>query len=238
MKIALAPVSLSNGDIACNAHRMKHYMEMAKAQNAQLICFGESYLQGFNCLSWNFTEDKGIAVSVDGPVFRELCSWTEQIGIDLLFGFMELDGEAIYSSCALISEGEILHKYRRISKGWRAPSATAAHYREGSSVDCFRYHHKKCVIGLCGDVWDYPEQFSQGQDLFFWSVYVEWTEEEWLATEKQAYAGQANACCRTTLYVNSICGNETNGGAALFENGTVQAETAMGREKLLLVDIA
>ncbi len=237
MKIALAPVTLINRDISYNVNQIKKYMQIAKEQNAGLICFGESYLQGFNCLSWNFAEDKNIAVSVDSPIFKEICSLTKQIGVDLLLGFVELDDEVIYSSCTLISAGEVLHKYRRISKGWKAFSVTDEHYGEGNAVDSFLYQNKKCVIGLCGDVWDYPERFSQGQDLFFWPVYVEWTEEQWLSTEKGAYANQANACCKTTLYVNSICHNETNGGAALFENGKVKAEMPMGTEQLLIVDV-
>ncbi len=127
MKTALAAVRLVNRDVSYNVQQMKRYMQMAKEHSAQLICSGESYLQGSDCLSW-----------------------------------------------------------------------------------------------------DFPERFAQGQDWFFRPVYVEWSEQQWLASEKQAYANQAKACCKTTLYVNSICGNDTHGGAALFENGAVRQKRRWG----------
>lgn len=237
MKIALAPVKLKNKDVAFNMSQIKHYMQQAKENNAILICFGESYLQGFHCLTWNYDVDCKIAISVHSPIFQLLLNLTKEIGIDLLIGFYELDINSIYSSCALLSNGKIFHKYRYISKGWKNTSKADAHYREGNTVTCFTYHDKKCLLALCGDVWDQPKRFSLGQDLFFWLVYVGWTKEKWNSSEKNAYAKQAKYCCKTTLYVNSICINDANGGAALWMDGTIQAEVPMDTEKLLIVEI-
>ena len=36
------------------------------------------------------------------------------------FGFIERDGDALYSSCAFIgADGEIIHRFRRVSIGWK-----------------------------------------------------------------------------------------------------------------------
>ena len=101
----------------------------------------------------------------------------------------------------------------------------------------FLYKGRKCVIGLCGDLWDYPERFALGEDLLFWPVYVDWTPEEWEEGAAQEYADQANLCCAHTLYVNSICDGDARGGAAYFVNGTVKEELSMGEEGLLLVEV-
>lgn len=143
----------------------------------------------------------------------------------------------IYSSCALISEGKLYHNYRRISKGWKEYTKTDAHYQEGNDVDVFTYKGKKCVIGLCGDLWDAPQRFALGEDLLLWPVYVCWTVEEWENGGKREYAEQADKCCPTTLYVNSICQNSAFGGAAYFVNGTVEKELPVNQEGLLLVEI-
>ena len=88
-------------------------------------------------------------------MFSVIRNKSKEIGIDLLFGFIEKDGDKIYSSCALIENGALSHLYRRISKGWKEYSITDWHYDEGTAVRCFNYRGKKCLIALCGDLWDF-----------------------------------------------------------------------------------
>lgn len=237
MKIALASARIVDRDINHNLSQMEHYMKEAKQTGADLVCFGEAFLQGFNALSWQYGEDQEIALSTASPVFTQIKTLTKSIGIDVMFGYNELSGNSIYSSCALIADGEIVHNYRRISKGWKEYTKTDEHYKESSSVEVFDYNGKKCAIGLCGDLWDFPQRFSLGEDLLFWLVYVCWTKEEWENGGKQEYAQQANLCCRNTLYVNSLCDGDAFGGAAYFLNGTIQNELPIFNEGLLYVTI-
>ena len=51
MKIALASARIVDRDIKYNLSRMEHYMTEAKGSGADLVCFGEAFLQGFNALS-------------------------------------------------------------------------------------------------------------------------------------------------------------------------------------------
>ena len=237
MKIALASAKIVDNDISFNLSQIKNYMKDAKLMGAELVCFGEAFLQGFNALSWQYEEDKNIALSTSSDEFSQIKALTQQIGIDVLFGYNELDGDAIYSSCALISNGEVCHNYRRISRGWKEFSKTDGHYKEGASVDIFEYKGKKCVIALCGDLWDHPERFALGEDLLLWPVYVSWTKEEWENGGKLEYAEQANLCCKNTLYVNSLCDNDAFGGAAHFLDGNVERELPIMHEGLLQVEI-
>ena len=94
-------------------------MQEAAAAGAELVCFGEAFLQGFNALTWQFDEDRHIALPADAREIVQIRSWTREIGIDVLFGWNELDGDALYSSCTLIGGGEISCNYRRISRGWK-----------------------------------------------------------------------------------------------------------------------
>ena len=210
-------------------------MAKAKGEGAGLVCFGETFLQGFDSLTWRFETDRAMAVSTDSNVFAGICRMSAEHGIDVLFGYIELDGDSLYSSCALISRGKLHHNYRRISKGWKEYTKTDEHYREGHAVEVFHYKGKNCVIGLCGDLWDCPECFDLGEDLLFWPVYVSWTAEEWENGVKAEYAEQAGRCCPNTLYVNSICECDAHGGAAFFEKGTVKKELPADHEGLLFV---
>ncbi len=237
MKIALASARIVDRDINYNLSQMERYMKQAKAEGAELVCFGEAFLQGFDALSWQYDEDKKIALPISSRELAQIKNLTEEIGIDALFGYNELENESIYSSCALISGGEIVHNYRRISKGWKEYTRTDEHYKEGASVEVFDYKGKKCVIGLCGDLWEYPERFALGEDILFWHVYVCWTEEEWENGGKAEYAEQAGLCCENTLYVNSICDGDAFGGAAHFGGGRVQKELPIFTEGLLITEI-
>lgn len=237
MKIALASAKIIDRDTNHNLAQMKRYMIEAKAKEADLVCFGEAFLQGFNALTWQYDRDKEIALSTSSKELLQIATFTKEIGIDVMFGYNELDGDTIYSSCALITDGRIIHNYRRISKGWKEYSKTDEHYKEGSTVEVFDYRGKKCVIGLCGDLWDHPERFALGEDLLLWPVYVCWTKEEWENGGKIEYAEQAKLCCENTLYVNSICDGDAFGGTAHFLDGKVQKELPIFNEGLLYIKI-
>ena len=124
MKIALASARIVNRDMNYNLAQIKRYMSEAKARGAELVCFGEAFLQGFNALTWKFEEDQKIAITVHSEEFAQVKALSEKLGIDVLFGYNELDRAKIYSSCALVADGKIVHNYRRISKGWKEYSIT------------------------------------------------------------------------------------------------------------------
>lgn len=237
MKIALASSRIVDRDTNYNLLQMERYMKKAKANGAELVCFGEAFLQGFNAFSWQYEEDRKIALATFSHKFAQIKALTKEIGIDILFGYNELEEDALYSSCAIIADGEIIHNYRRISRGWKEYSKTNEHYQEGSSVEAFNYKNKKCVISLCGDLWDYPERFALGEDLLFWPVYVCYTKEEWEDSGKFEYAEQAKLCCENTLYINSICEGDAFGGAAHFFGGKIQRELPILNEGLLYVTV-
>lgn len=237
MKIALASARIVDRDIEHNLKQMERFMRQAKAENATLVCFGEAFLQGFGALTWNYEKDREIAISTSSKEFSYIKSLTKSIGIDVMFGYNELSGDRIYSSCALVSGGEIVHNYRRISRGWKEYWKTDDHYREGSSVEIFEYGNKKCAIALCGDLWDHPERFALGEDVLFWGVYVSWTSEEWENGGRNEYAEQAAACCENTLYFNSLTDGDAFGGAAHFLGGKINSELPITHEGILCVII-
>lgn len=82
MKIALASAKFINNDIAYNLHQMEHYARRAKDIGADLICFGETFLQGFDSLCWNYEKDKEVAVELSSPPIQKICRLSCDIGID------------------------------------------------------------------------------------------------------------------------------------------------------------
>ena len=236
-KIALASAKFINKDVARNLIEMEKFMCIAKENGADLVCFGEAFLQGFDSLCWNYESDKSMALSTDSEVFSVIRNKSKEIGIDLLFGFIEKGGDKIYSSCALIENGALSHLYRRISKGWKEYSITDWHYDEGTAVRCFNYRGKKCLIALCGDLWDFPNEFRLGEDILFWPVYINYSPDEWKNGVESEYAEQARSVCNHTLLINSVCDGDSRGGCFEFADGKTVSFVSMCSENILTVEI-
>lgn len=235
--IALAAARHINRDIPHNLSQMERFMREAAEKGAQLVCFGEAFLQGFDCLDWNYETDQNMAIVIGGETFAHIRRLSKEIGIDVLFGFIEREGKTFYSSAALIAGGHLHQLYRRISQGWKEYWRTDNHYREGSIVSVFTYRGKRFAIALCGDLWEYPERFSLGEDVLLWPVYINYTQQEWNSGESEEYASQAQLACKTTLMVNTIADGDAYGGAFLFEEGKIAASLPMNKEGLLFIEI-
>ncbi len=237
MKVALASARFINGDIPHNLLQMRRFASWAKTAGADVVVFGEAFLQGFDGFVWEYEADREMAITTDGPVFAQLKAISQDTGIDLMTGFLEREGETLYSSCGLIEAGALAQRYRRISRGWKEYSCTDEHYREGEETTPFFYRGKRCLMPLCGDLWDDPERF-RGAELLFWPVYVNFSKQEWGSHEELAYAHQVNPLAEDVLMVNSLSDDpDAHGGCCWFSGGRVKASLAMGTEGILMVDI-
>lgn len=235
LKIGLAPYKFINNDISFNIAQIENAMNSAQ-NKVDLLCFGESFLQGFDALHWNYEYDKQIAISVDSTIMLQLCQMTLQYHVDLLLGYIEISNESIYSSCAVIENGQLIHNYRRISRGWKKCRLADEHYKEGIHTPGFLYHGQHLGIALCGDLWDFPERFKSNSPLI-WPVYVDFTPDEWSQYEIE-YAEQARLAARQTLMINSISEiPKSYGGAFHFVDGTRKERTVYGKEEILIVQL-
>ena len=235
MRIGLAVYEFKNGDMSFNLSQMERAAADA-AGRADLLCFGESFLQGFDALTWQYDHDRAMAVTPDSPAMRYLKALTVRYGVDLLFGYTERDGESLYSSCAVLSGGAMLHNYRRISRGWKEFDITDGHYCEGTSTEPFCYRGRTVQIALCGDLWDFPERFVT-DGLLIWPVYLTLTAEDW-ADAVAEYAAQAKQAARETLMVNSLSSDPvSHGGAFHFVDGVIAERLDFDREGILIVEV-
>ncbi|MCR5823494.1 MAG: carbon-nitrogen hydrolase family protein [Lachnospiraceae bacterium] len=235
MRIGLASYKVKNKDVELNIGQIEKAMKEAEGK-ADLLCFGEAVLQGFDSLCWNYAEDRKMAVSMDSEIMGRLKNLTVRYGMGLAFGYIERDGETLYSSYVVMDGGEIVHNYRRISRGWKEFDRTDDHYLEGSDTAGFTFRGKKMMVGLCGDLWEYPEKFRTN-DLLLWPVYVNFELEEW-EQELLEYAEQAAGVADETLMINPIDDDPVNlGGSFYFRKGEVVERSPFDTEKVLIVEI-
>ena len=244
MKCALASMGFVNEDLQHNKKVIIDTMT-ANSAAADIVIFGEAFLQGFYGATFDVEHDTQIAVSQDDPIIKEICSAAKQLSIAVSFGFIEKDDTHFYSSQVTIDEnGNVIDLFRRVSPGWKESFANER-YHEGKGFHTFSFMGKKIVIGLCGDLWfdeNVAEVKQLNPDVVFWPVYTDFNFNEWNNTIKYEYAIQANRFCETVLYVNPYCKDKTGdefakGGSALFRNGCIKAEIPSGQEGILLIEI-
>ena len=236
MRIGLVPYRCENKNIPFNLSQIERAMRQARGK-AELLCFGEAFVQGFDCLCWDYEADRQMALTLDSAPMQQLRQWTRDYHVALLTGYIERDGEELYSSCAVLAEGEVLHNYRRITTGWKESWRCDAHYREGTEVRAFLFQGRRILLALCGDLWDCPERFRT-EHLLIWPVYVSFSPQEWEAGELAAYAQQAALAADDVLLVNPIDREGGScGGAVHFQKGRVLDRSPFDREEILLVDI-
>ena len=236
MRIGLASYRCKNKDIAFNLSQIERAMREAHG-TADLLCFGEAFLQGFDALCWRYETDREMALEITSGPIRQLAQWTKQYHTALLTGYIERERERLYSSCLVLADGEVVHNYRRISRGWKECSKTDAHYAEGTETGPFRFQNKNITLSLCGDLWDFPERFKTG-GLLIWPVYVNFSIREWEQGELADYARQASLAADSVLMVNPIDRDpENHGGAFFFKNGTIAGRIPFDREDILIVEV-
>ena len=237
MKIGLVSYEFKNGEIEYNIEKIEKAIISANGK-ADLLCFGETFLQGFDSLSWNYETDKDVAITKDSAIMEKLKKLSEKYKIDLGIGYIEREKEKIYSSFVVIEKGKIIHNYRRITKNWKEYSITDEHYCEGEISDTFIYKNREFKIALCGDMWICPEKFKTN-GILLWPVYCNFTKDEWKNTEQYDYAVQSKSASDNVLLVNSITKEESIsvGGAYYFKNGKIKKSLELEKEDILFVEL-
>lgn len=236
MRIGLVSYRCENRNIAFNMRQIERAMRTC-AGKADLLCFGEAFLQGFDALSWDYGADRAIAVEQSSVQIAALREWTLRYGISLLTGYIERDRDKLYSSCIVLSDGRIVHNYRRISRGWKEFDRTDSHYCEGHETAPFRLHGKTMMLALCGDLWDFPERFRT-EHLLIWPVYVNYSVGEWERGALDEYAAQAALAAKDVLMINPLDADPVNhGGSFRFQNGKTTAGIPFDREGILTVEV-
>ena len=244
MRCALASMGFINEDLHHNKSVIIDTM-ITNSTKADIVIFGEAFLQGFYGATFDVEHDAKIAVSQNDPIIREICSIARQYTIAVSFGVIEKVDDCFYSSQITIdTNGSIIDVYRRVSPGWKELFA-CEQYREGNGFHTFSFQGRNIVTGLCGDLWfdnNITEIKHLNPDIVFWPVYTDFNFNEWNQSMKYEYATQAKQFCDTVLYVNSYCkdreGDEiARGGSALFIDGCIRAEIPSGKEDILLVEI-
>ena len=233
MRIGAVSYRCRNKDIDFNLSQIERALKETEGK-VDLLCFPEAFLQGFDSLCWDYKIDKQIACTQDGEAIGRLKDLSLEYGVALLTGYIEREKEKIYSSCIAIDKGEIVHNYRRISRGWKEFDQTDDHYDEGTDTSCFVLNDTRISLALCGDLWDQPERFEKG-NLLLWPVFLSFSLKMWEESELKEYTKHASSICDYTLMFNPIDPDTgSHGGSFCFHDEKILDRIAFDEEGVLI----
>ena len=123
MKCALASMGFINEDVQHNKNVIIDTL-IKCSDEADIVIFGEAFLQGFYGATFDVEHDTELAIPQDDAIIKEICSVASQYATAVSFGFIEEAEDCFYSSQITIdSDGTVIDIYRRVSPGWKEPFA-------------------------------------------------------------------------------------------------------------------
>jgi len=236
MRIGLVSGVMKDNDITYQVSQIESYI--SKYNSYDLLCFGESYLQGFEGLSWSYEEDLKRALSQDDPIIMYLRSLANKYKCGLSFGFIEKESSKLYSSNMVIDkEGSIIDVFRRVSTGWKEPNVSPM-YQEGIDFHTFTYMNKTLTTAICGDLWDdifLTDLCKLDVDAVLWPFYIDFSVNEWNRQYLNEYTVRVKEISSPILMINSFVEetHRANGGCYIFDKGRVALELPMGNTGVL-----
>lgn len=110
-KAAAVQMDCQLGDIELNLRRMREFLEMAAANDAQLVVFPECALAGYCYRSkeeaWPFAQ------MIPGPATKEIAAECEKLNLFAVFGLLEKDESHLFNSVACVGPSGLIASYRK-----------------------------------------------------------------------------------------------------------------------------
>lgn len=111
-KVAGVQMDIAFADRDQNLARMRKHLETTVANGAQLTVFPECTTTGY-CFT-SLEEAIPVCEPMDGPSVATVSQWCAELDTMVVFGFLELDGEQVFNSLALVGPSGLLGSYRKV----------------------------------------------------------------------------------------------------------------------------
>jgi predicted amidohydrolase len=140
------------GDPAANLHSIDRLTRAAVARSAEIICFPELSVSGYNTAERTGEAANGGAIpdvdSVPGEATRALIESANRTGAWIVAGLLELDPSGIrYNTQVVVSPGGIEGKYRKT----HVPTTEIGTWCQGDALPVFIHPKIRFGIEICYD---------------------------------------------------------------------------------------
>ena len=159
MRVALAQINTTVGDIWGNVERMSDALERAVDSGADLVAYPELTIPGYP------PEDLLMRPSFIEENMRAMREFAGQVpeGMVAAVGFVDLDAD-LYNACAVVSGGEVLHRYHKHYLPNYGVFDENRYFKEGSGAPIVDLGGALIGMSVCEDIW-YPGGPAREQAL-------------------------------------------------------------------------
>lgn len=226
-------------DLEQSLAKIKEYAMRAAAEGAALVCFPESYLQGYTTQE---TLARERALDISSRPFADILKQLATLQPTLVIGFIEKAGEQLFISAAIVRQGTLLGCYRKtrlapgerlFDPGTETPTFELEGLRFGVNI-CYELNLPECAAAIA----------SQQAQLMVCPCYNMLHPEnaEWWKHRHNAIRAERTRETGLWLLSADVTGKRNGqiayGPTALIDpGGTIVAQVPLMEEGLLVQEI-
>ena len=240
LRLALAQVNATVGDIAGNVRKILTACDRAREAGANLVVFPEMALPGYP------PEDLLLRASF---VEENLAGWREVAGsshgVTVVAGFVDRDGRGrVYNAAGVAAEGRVLGVYRKMHLPNYGVFDELRYFRRGTEPAIFPVGDARVGITICEDIWvrrgPVAREAKEGATLILNISASPYHAGKW-EERRDLVAAHARRTGLPVAYCNLVGGQDElvfdGGSMVVAARGGVVARAAMFTEELLLCGI-
>jgi len=162
IRVALAQINPTVGDLAGNTNLVLDYISRARAVSADLVAFPELALTGYPpedlLLRPHFVRDNIKALQ---RVIEEV---EDEGDLIVVVGFVDTDGSDIYNAAAVIANGRFVDSYHKNFLPNYGVFDEERYFQRGTRCPVFSVAEARIGLNICEDIW-YPGGPTKLQSL-------------------------------------------------------------------------
>ena len=239
MRIALAQINTTVGDVWGNVEKATEALEKAVDSGAGLVAFPELTITGYP------PEDLLLRPSFIQENLEALDEFAKQVpeGVAAAIGFVDLEAD-LYNSCAIVSGGEVLHRYHKRYLPNYGVFDENRYFRKGFGAPVLKLDGALVGASVCEDIW-YPggparEQAVGGAGMLLNISASPYHRRKGLSRERMLGVRASDYGCYV-LFCNLVGGQDElvfDGHSLVFDpEGELVARARQFEEDLLCVDL-
>ncbi len=238
LRLALAQVNCTVGDLQGNRDRITGFIDQAKAVGADIVAFPELAVTGYPpedlLLKPRFIED-------NLKVLKEIIAASE--GITSIVGFVDKVDD-IYNAAAIISDGRLIDVYHKAHLPNYGVFDEYRYFQAGKGYSIYTIGGVKVGVNICEDIW-YPDGPARSQALSGAEVIINinaspYHKGKW-KFRRHMLTTRASDNVAIIAYTNMVGGQDElvfDGHSMVFdEKGKMVAQGPQFAEALVLVDL-
>ncbi len=252
MKIALAQINTTVGDIEGNGEKIHEAIGKAKDQKADLVVFSEMTITSYPPRD---LLEKDSFIEENLRKLDEIADWTHGIGVICGFADRNLTGTGknLFNAAAFLHEGRIVSRQYKSLLPTYDVFDEARYFEPASEREILRFKEKAVAVSICEDVWNdkdfwkrrlYPidpaeELMRKGGEVLI-NISASPYSTGKLSLRQKMLCKIARKYKRPFIYVNQVGGNDEllfdGASFAINAEGEVAAQCRDFEEDMVVYD--